>query len=458
MINLFLINLLISFGLFNTDEPDKNNMEWKAGVASVVITPEEPMWMGAYAARNLPARGTLHDIWAKALAIEDANGKQAVFITSDLVGITKPSADRIRDEIGASLGLSKAQIILNNSHTHTGPEIDALKYSWRVKDSDPVQLEKINQYVNQLEDKIITMVGDALQSMEPAQLYTGNGVSRFAVNRRNNSESTLNEVTQLAGPSDHSVPVIKVVDESGDLMAVAFGYACHPTVLNGYKWSGDYVGFAQIELEKAYPGVTALFLQGAGGDQNPLPRRTVALAKQYGKTLAASVEGVLNGEMRKVPSRLTMAYSEIDLPFEKPPNEEQLLEMAEEFSGYHELWALYMVDKLKKGESLITSYPYPVQFWQLGNQPIISLGGEPVIDYAIELKKIFGQDAFVFGYSNDPNMAYIPSVRVLREGGYEGELSQRAKGLPAKWSEDIEAIIIKEIVKLSEQPGAHPQD
>src|SRR5690606_39897908 len=63
-------------------------------------------------------------------------------------------------------------------------------------------------------------------------------------------------------------------------------------------WSGDYVGFAQIALEKAYPGTTALFFQGAGGDQNPLPRRTVALAEQYGNTLAAAVERVVKEEMR----------------------------------------------------------------------------------------------------------------------------------------------------------------
>ena len=69
-----------------------------------------------------------------------------------------------------------------------------------------------------------------------------------------------------------------------------FGYACHPTVLDGYEWSGDYPGFAQIELEKSYPGTVAMFFQGTGADMNPLPRRTVPLAQQYGEELAAAVQ------------------------------------------------------------------------------------------------------------------------------------------------------------------------
>ena len=112
--------------------------------------------------------------------------------------------------------------------------------------------------------------------------------------------------------------------QRGDLKAVAFGYSCHPTVLNLYKWSGDYAGFAQLELEKAYPGVTALFFQSAGGDQNPLPRRTIPLAQQYGRELAAAVERVLDEDMRPLSARLATAYSEVDLAFAKAPTEAHL--------------------------------------------------------------------------------------------------------------------------------------
>lgn len=431
-------------------DPDELTTGWKAGVAKVNITPEQSMWLAGYGARTRPSEGTLHGLWAKALAFEDVNGQQAVLVTTDLLGLPKGVSDRIRDWLEARFGLSRAQILLNSSHTHTGPVLqDALVDIYPL---DAYQREKVEQYSRKLEDRIVELVGKALDSMEPVQLYAENGVTRFQVNRRNNNASTLRQVTDLNGPNDYAVPVIKVVNASGDLMAIAFGYACHPTVLSGYEWSGDYPGFAQIELEKAYPGVTALFFQGAGADQNPLPRRTVPLAQQYGRELAAAVKRVLSEEMRLLPALLSTAYSEVDLQFTSPPTKDELAQMVEKSSGYQKRWAARLFEKLKHGESLRTSYPYPVQVWQLGDQPLISLGGELVVEYAIQLKQIFGQDIYVLGYSNDV-MAYIPSARILREGGYEGASSQMVYGMPGTWAADIETTILHEIIRLAEQAG-----
>jgi hypothetical protein len=422
---------------------------WKAGVARVIITPEQSIWMAGYASRDHPSEGTLHDLWAKALAIEDASGERAVLITTDLVGFPKHMSDSIRDRLEVMFNLSRAQIILNSSHTHSGPDLMKSGRSY-LYGLDSNQLERIEQYSIRLIDQIVKLVGEALNSLQSVQLYAQNGVTRFQVNRRNNSELTLKRQTELHGPNDYAVPVIKVVTDDGDVMAIAFGYACHATVLNIYKWSGDYPGFAQLELEKLHPGVTALFFQGAGGDQNPLPRRTVALAQQYGRELAAAVDRVLNEDMQKLPSNLSTAYSEIELELTTPPTKNELLKMAEEFSGYQKRMALRLLEKIEMGESMRTSYPYPVQVWNLGNQPLVSLGGEILIDYSIRLKRIFGENIFVLGYSNDV-MAYIPSVRVLREGGYEGERSQMIKGLPSTWKANIESLIIQEVLKLAKE-------
>jgi len=233
------------------------------------------------------------------------------------------------------------------------------------------------------------------------------------------------------------------------------GYACHPTVLDGYLWSGDYPGFAQIELEKTYPGATAMFFMGAGADQNPLPRLTVGLARQYGKELAAAVERVLEEDMRKLSPQFSASYSEIDLPLNPPPSLEELLEYAQRPEDYVRRWAENMMDKLKNEQSFINSYPYPLQVWKMGDQTIVNMGGEVVVEYAIKLKQIFGQDIFVIAYSND-DMAYIPSVTILEEGGYEGLISQMVYGLPGTWKPEIDSKIIQEIVRLSEQVGGHP--
>ena len=60
---------------------------WKAGVARVLITPQESMWMAGYGARDKPAAGKLQDLYAKALAVEGPDGARLVLVTTDLVGL-----------------------------------------------------------------------------------------------------------------------------------------------------------------------------------------------------------------------------------------------------------------------------------------------------------------------------------------------------------------------------------
>ncbi|ACU02579.1 neutral/alkaline non-lysosomal ceramidase N-terminal domain-containing protein [Pedobacter heparinus] len=425
--------------------------DWKAGVARVVITPKQPMAMAGFASRNHPSEGTLHDLWAKALALEDANGKKALLITTDLLGFPKDVSNHIRDRIKSKFGLDRDQVLLNSSHTHSGPVLqDALTDIYLL---DAVQLEKIKQYSLALEDQIVKLAGEALGKMEPAALYAQNGVTRFEVNRRNNPVATLTKVTELKGPSDWAVPVIKVVNKKGELKAIAFGYACHNTVLERYEWSGDYAGFAQIEVEKYHPGTTAMFFQGAGADQNPLPRGTVPLAKQYGRELAAAVDRVIEEDMRKLPATLSTAYSEINLPLGAVPNKEELTQIAKTTPvAYQKRWAERMIGKIDKGEQLIRSYPYPVQVWSIGGQALVALGGELTVEYSIITKQMFGQDAFVLGYSNDV-MTYIPSCSILQEGGYEGDAARMVYGMPAKWDVTVETRILNEVILQAEKAG-----
>jgi len=433
---------------------------WKAGTAKVVVTPEEPVWMAGYASRNHPSEGVLVDIWAKALAIEDENGNRGVLVTTDLIGFRGGyMADRIRGRLKTNYGLENDQVILSSSHTHTGPELmvhpdDYLDDPNLTGLHSPEQREGIRKYSEKLEDKIVDIVGKALDSMEPVKLYSGQGVARFAVNRRNHrAKTTVNELTQaLEGPVDHSVPVIKVEKSSGELLAVVFGYACHNTTIGIYKFSGDYAGFAQIELEKLYPGATAMFWAGTGADQNPLPRRTVSYAVQYGKTLAAAVEAVVTEPMKELSPGLSTAWSKVDLGYANPvPTEAELVNMIKERSvpDYLLHKAKVYLQQLRQGKKLPDTYAYPVQFWKIGEQNMVVLGSEVVVDYAVRLKDIFGKDLFVMAYANEV-IGYIPSTRILSEGDYEGT---RSYIFTTPWAPDIEMKIILEALKVAEQAG-----
>jgi neutral ceramidase len=448
LLSFFILLSSLLQGIYGKSHADVPT--WKAGVAATVITPREPMWMGGYSSRTTPTERKVHDLWAKALYLEDARKRGSLIITCDLVGLSKTVSNRIKDELFKKTGLSKAQIILNCSHTHSGPVTSGNLINIYPIDSE--NLAVVDQYTEQLCKQLVALAVKAKQNAEPAKVFSQNGTVRFQVNRRKNMESELTNLTELKGPNDYSVPVLKVEDKQGNIKAIVFGYACHPTVLNGYEWCGDYPGFAQVELEKLYPGATALFFQGAGADQNPLPRRSIPLAKQYGKELAAAVEQIISEPMRELQPRLETAYSEIPLEMENPPGEAELERLKKEYTiDYYIRWAESMLVKLRRGEKLPSAYPYPVQVWQLGDQTIVALGGELMISYALRLKELLGEDIFVMGYSNDVT-GYIPSdAELATKWGEEIESSHFEFDLPAKWKPGLEKKIIDEVVNLVNQ-------
>lgn len=288
---------------------------WKAGVAKTKITPPQLMWMSGYGSRDRPADGTLIDLWAKALVLEDAEGQRALLITLDLVGISGDLSTAICDRIQERHALKRSQIALATSHTHSGPVVGGLTRFIYFLDDQQDRL--VDEYVTFFSEQVVAVVDEAMQDIAPATLQHGMGQASIAVNRRNNSEVNVPKLRkdgQLQGPVDHELPVLSV-HRDGACQAIVFGYACHSTALDIYQWSGDWPGFAQLEIEKRHPGAIAMFWAGCGADQNPVPRRTVELAEQYGAQAADTVDAVLAGTMRPVNGRLSTRYKEFDLAF-----------------------------------------------------------------------------------------------------------------------------------------------
>ena len=233
---------------------------------------------------------------------------------------------------------------------------------------------------------------------------------------------------------------------------IVFGYACHCTTLSINEFSGDYAGFAMMELEKAYPDAVSLFVAGCGADQNPLPRRSVELAENYGKQLAEGVKRTIKGSLRPILGCLSAQYEEVVLPFAPIPNREHWETEAKSDQFPVANRAKTFLERLDRGEELPESYPYPVQLWRIGDLTWIFLGGEVVVDYSLRLKRNLGPNTFVSSYCNDV-MAYIPSLRVLKEGGYEGATAMIYYGQPGPWSEEVEERIISTVNQLLRGPA-----
>jgi hypothetical protein len=421
---------------------------WKAGLARAIITPHTPLWMAGYASRRGPSEGVIQELYAKALALEDHSGKRAVLVTSDLLGFPAVVSHKIAERVEKQHHLAREQFLLSSSHTHGGPVVDkALGIMYPMNSQ---QWADVDAYTSELEDKIVKLVGASLKSLRPARLGFGHGEAGFAMNRRARTSEEMVIGVNKEGPVDHDVPVLRVDDKHGKLRAVVFGYACHNTTARDFmQFHGDYAGFAQAWLENHHPGAMALFISGCGGDANPYPRGTIELAHQHGEELAAAVEKVLVRELQSVHGPLKTAYEEFPVAFAAPPGREELQAQLENKDVYRRNWAEAMLKILDRDGHLPTEYPYPLEIWQLGQDlTLIALGGEVVVDYDLRLKKELGAEKlWVAAYCNDV-FAYVPSLRVLEEGGYEGGGAMVYYGQPGPFAPSIEETIIVKVRDL----------
>jgi neutral ceramidase len=321
---------------------------------------------------------------------------------------------------------------------------------------DAKQHRRIAEYADFLARAIESVAGQAFDYLAESQLAWGTGRCDFAVNRRNNKEAEVPELRRrlaLQGPVDHDVPVLKATRSDGTLLAIVFGYACHCTVLDFNKFCGDFAGFAQIELETSHRGAQAMFVAGCGGDQNPIPRRALELAAGYGKQLAESVEGVIRGPLKPIDGAIKTSYEENALAFATLPTKDQIERDAKSENFYIASRAKHLLNTIESRGQIESSYPYPVEVWRLGDLTWVFLGGEVVVDFALRIKRNLGSSrTWVSAYCNDV-MAYIPSKRVLTEGGYEGATAMIYYGQPTVWSDEVEEAIIAAVARRLQAAG-----
>ncbi len=420
----------------------------KAGLAKVVITPETNIWMAGYAARKKPAEGKIHDLHAKALAIMDRSGNRVVIVTSDLLGFPRALTEEVSRLAKKSYGLKREQILFNSSHTHTGPVLSGSLAG--AYDLDTDQTAAIAQYTERLKDKLVALIGKAIEALSPSKVSFGRGVAPFAMNRRQMTPNGMVIGVNPDGVVDREVPVLRIESPDGILRGIVFGYACHNTTLTGefYLYSGDYSGFAQDAIERSHPGVIALFVTGCGADINPNPRSKLELAQEHGETLAKSVDQVLSGSLISLKGKVKSVIGEVAIPFSPPPTKEEFQARLNNSNTHRSRHAERMLQRLERDGKLISKYPYTIQIVQIGDLKLVALAGEVVTDYSLRLKSELGGNLWVAGYSNDL-CSYIPSARMFKEGGYEVFDSMIYYDLPGPYQPEIEELIIGKVHELA---------
>ena len=415
--------------------------DFKVGTAKIDITPDYPVRLSGYASRTDEAEGVAQPIFARAFAISRGIGSPAVLITVDNCGITRAIREEVVQRLYHRVRLFSERITICSTHSHTAPALEGAIGNLFLDTLTGEERVRIQKYTRELVDKLEQVAVEALDARRPAFLYFGQGQVGFAANRRTPE-----------GPVDHDAPVliargVAEDDESpGEVFAVIANYACHCTTLQTFNQiHGDWAGMAAHILEQFNPGATALVTIGCGGDQNPSPRGRVVLAERYGAELAREAQWLIDTSMKELPGKFSVSAEEIDLPFEQQFTKEDWVERAQRpgIEGYH---AQKNLERLDREIELPKELPYLIQTWTFGDAlAMVFLPGEVVVDYSLGLKRMFDQERlWVTAYANYVP-CYIPSARVLQEGGYEAESSMWYYDQPGKLSPKVEEMIMSTV-------------
>ena len=420
--------------------PTVVSAEHLVGVAEVDITPDYPVRLSGFGFRRAESEGVTHRIWAKAIAFDaggDGASAPAVILCVDNLAVPAYMTNDVAARLKARAKLDPTRLAVTCTHTHTAPMLKDVCPTLFGEPIPSQHQKNIDRYTRELADHLEQAALRALSDMKPARIEFGIGTVDFAVNRRTKG-----------GPVDHDLPVLAIKDPGGKLRAVYLSYACHCVTLSNNKISGDWAGYVDDAVHKNHSGVVVLTSVGCGADSNPDSGVTgdkADVAAAQGAKIAAEFDRLLKAGLKPVTQPVAAKLATVELMFDTHPTREQWQEKAkrQDAVGYH---ARVQLAKLDRGETLQTKLHYPIQTWAFGDQlAIVFLPGEVVVDYSLRLKRELDRARlWVNAYSND-EPCYIPSERILKEGGYEGGDAMVYYDRPTKLSPGVEQRIIDEV-------------
>lgn len=394
--------------------------ELRAGYAKVDITPGGPVYLGGYDLRGAPSDG-IHGndrLYARVLVFE-ASGVRVAFAVADVIEMQGHNI--FRRKIAEATGIPEASILLGDVHNHSAPSPNA---------------EAKTEWDRQFADGLVKAARQAVADLQPVRMAAGTGHSRIAMNRRQvrpaDSDSPLtfdeNDASQSfgkhktdkpvvihefggvvrlganpLGPIDDAVQIVRVDKAAGGPLAVMIHYACHGTSLGGRnsKISGEWMGRMQEYVERQFPGLGAIYLQGAAGDINPRVvggldgyvdnvETTWALGEEIGREVAR-VYRELSPESWASP-RVQMETAEILLP-------RQYRELFQDFTA--------------------TAVKVPTTIVRMGDLMWTTFPGEMFSNIGKQVKAASPATfAHLMGYTNG-SVGYFPEQKAYSEGGYE---------------------------------------
>ena len=393
--------------------------------------------------REPTSHGIYDDLYLQGLLLDDERKGKLLLFSADLVGFDTDFANRMRRWIARQdSALTPASIVLSATHTHCGPATARFAPSYGRYNE---------RYVSLLERHIKDCVRDLMKApMKPGSLHCGTGRCSLAMNRRlviRDRDGRVKDVLMKpnpGGPVDHSLGVVQVRGKGEDV--VLFNYACHPTTRAGYMISGDYPAAAVRTLRASRNGTrAAMFLLGAAGDLR-VPCTSEDGSSfvdgdsdrviEYGNLVAGAVERVIKMSLHRV----TPSFASTRVGFKLPYGTQRPQAMTEE--------------RYRRREEPRDGVPLEWTVWKLAPDcMLMAVPGEFCHAIGKRAKKMSGVKVPLFvGYANGLP-CYVPTDRILDEGGYEADGSMSAYGRPYLLKTGIDRILRETLARALSAVG-----
>ena len=430
------------------------------GVSKVDVTPTHPVLLAGYGGRTTEHEGVDTPLWARAMVIGQT--KPAVIVVLDNCGVTQAIKDRLAKRLAKS-GVAADRLVVATTQTHNAPTlVGYAPIVWKGR-TTPEQDKRVEAYTQFAIDQMERAVAEALARREPMTLEWTQGRATFGGNRRViNGGNWAGFGHQRNAPVDHSLPVLAARDADGAVRAVWANYACHCTTVGGRnRISGDWAGFANTWIEKEFGDAVSLMTIGCGADVGPQPSGNLAIAEDHGRAIATETKRLLSEKTAPLKGAPIVTARQIRLPLAKPKPREHWEEQLNS-GGFHHQLAKAMLAKLDATGEIPAEVNYPVSVWKFSNDlAMVFLAGEVVVDYSVRLKReLDWSRLWLIAWANDMP-GYIPSRRILREGGYEADFSQVYYEQPGRYDPAVEDQLVNTIremvgTEFEAKPGQTP--
>ena len=443
----FTYQLFIGVFCLNAVPETKGDFTISVGASKIDVTPQMPVLLAGYGGRTTEHEGVDTSIWARALVMGDKN--PVAIVALDNCGVSQLVTDRLAKRL-AKYGLNAEQLIIAATHTHNAPTlVGYAPIVWKGRTTKE-QDERVESYTRFVIEKMEQAVVTALGKREPMSLEWALGRATFGGNRRIISSGNWSGFGfQRNAPVDHSLPVLFAKDLKGDVRVVWANYACHCTTVGARnRVGGDWAGFANTSIENEFRNAVSLMTIGCGADIGPQPSGTLAIAEDHGRTIAAEAKRLFAQKTIKLNHSPSVNSRRISLPLTKP-KPRKYWEAQLKSGGFNHQLAKAMLAKLDAAGEISDEVDYPLSVWKFGSQlAIVFLAGEVVVDYSVRLKReLDWSRLWINGWANDMP-GYIPSRRILMEGGYEADFSQVYYEQPGRYDPSVEDKLVDAVKEL----------